>query len=137
MVAYIDATGVGSGVAPGMNKKGCVAVSVKVAERATSKCELGEFYQFRDQLLWGVREWLRTDKSAMLPPDDDLIQELLTPTYDIYNGKIKVMPTHHTEGRVCMKDLLKRSPDKLMSLAQTFAGTGSQFDPIDLDEVFK
>jgi hypothetical protein len=125
--AYVDGTGIGAGVAPEMQRQDCVAIGVKVATRPTIECELGEFAQMRDQLYWTTREWLRTDTGAMLPPDEELIQELLVPTYAITKGKIKIMPKNPTEGRVCMKDLLKRSPDKAESLIMSFAGQNSGF----------
>ena len=52
---------------------------------------------------------------AMLPPDDELIEELLVPTYAIINGKIKVM------GKDEMKKQLGRSPDRADALGLTFA----------------
>lgn len=127
-VSFVDGTGVGSGVAPQMER--CWegeraqlrmpgyegrAVSVKVASAATEAVEEGEFGNLRDQLLWRLREWLRTDPHAMLPPDDELADELCTPTYQIRNGKLKVMDKPQ------MRKLLGRSPDKLDALALTFA----------------
>ena len=117
---YIDATGLGAGVAPHMVRLGCSAIGVKVAERAPKDCEFGTFRQLGDQLYWLMREWLRTDNGAMLPPDEELIQELLTPTYMITNGVVKIMPKSPTEGKVCMRDLLKRSPDRMEALRMTF-----------------
>jgi len=131
-VAYIDATGIGAGVAPQMRRKGCTAVGVKVAEKPKIECEFGEFAQLRDQLYWSYREWLRTDPGAMLPPDEKLIQQSLTPTYAVTNGKVKVMPKNPTEGKVCMRDLLKHSPDELDSICLTFGGTGLIFKGLDL-----
>ena len=87
----VDATGIGAGVAPHLQRQGCSAVPVKVASSPTEKTELGEFQILRDQLWWACREWLRTDQGAMLPPDETLIEELQTPTYEIGNGKIRVM----------------------------------------------
>ena len=52
---------------------------------------MGDFYILRDQLWWQVREWLRTDPGAMLPPDEMLIEELTIPTYQIVSGKIRIM----------------------------------------------
>lgn len=132
----IDATGVGAGIAPKMRRLGCNAHGVMVSETPTSKCELGEFAQTRDQLYWSFREWLRTDPGAMLPPDERLLQQILTPTYDIVKGRVKIMPKSRTEGKVCMKDLLKHSPDEMESLVMTFADIDTVIDPIDLDEVF-
>ena len=68
----------------------------------------------------------------MLPPDERLIQQILTPNYSIRNGKVKIIPKNRTEGRVCMKDLLKHSPDEMDSIILTFGGTGMMFDDLDL-----
>ena len=86
--ANIDATGVGSGVAPHMQRAGCVANPVKVASKPTQTTEMGDFYILRDQLWWACHEWLRIDSGAMLPPDELLIEELQIPTYEIRTGKI-------------------------------------------------
>jgi hypothetical protein len=114
-VCYVDATGVGSAVAPRMSRLGVVAYSVKVAERATFDVEEGTFKSLRDQLWWKTREWLRTDPGAMLPPDDDLIQELTTPTYSVYAGQIRVTD------KDTLREMMGRSPDKADSLCLTFA----------------
>ena len=116
--ANVDATGVGAGIAPHMNRAGCSAIPVKVASRPTQTTEIGEFYILRDQLWWACREWLRTDPGAMLPPDELLIEELLIPTYEVLNGKIRVMK------KETMRELLKRSPDRADSLCLTFAPAG-------------
>ena len=114
-IAFVDATGVGTGVAPQMERAGCNARPVKVASSPTEKTELGEFGILRDQLWWSCREWLRTDQGAMLPPDEQLCEELATPMYEIKNGKIKIT------SKDIMKDKLKRSPDRADSLCLTFA----------------
>ena len=114
----VDATGVGTGVAPYMQRQGCSANPVKVASKPTERTELGEFYILRDQLWWACREWLRTDPGAMLPPDELLIEELQTPTYEVMGGKIRVMK------KGTMRELLKRSPDRADALCLTFASTG-------------
>jgi hypothetical protein len=114
----VDGTGVGSGVAPQMQRAGCNAISVKVASKATERTESGEFYILRDQLWWACREWLRTDPGSMLPPDEALIEELLIPTYVVENGKIRVMK------KDTMKELLKRSPDRADALCLTFFDGG-------------
>lgn len=114
----VDATGVGAGVAPQMHRSRCSAIPIKVASSPTQKTEMGEFSILRDQLWWACREWLRTDPGAMLPPDEVLLEELQTPTYEIRNGKIRVMD------KQTMRELLKRSPDRADSLCLTFAKVG-------------
>lgn len=122
--ACVDATGVGSGVAPLMQEEGCAAFSVKVGEKPTKENELGTFYQLRDQLWWEVREWLRIDPSAMLPPDEYLVEELLTASYEVKNGKIKVM------AQDVFRELIKRSPDRADSLRMTMYDPEALFDDI-------
>ncbi len=115
-VTHTDETGLGSGTAAKMTRLKVPAHGVKVASAPTTRSEEGEFEQLRDQLYWSVREWLRTDPGAMLPPSENLIEELTTPTYHkTRKGKIKVME------KVVMRELLRRSPDELDSLALTFA----------------
>jgi hypothetical protein len=94
--------------------EGCSAIPVKVASKPTQISEAGEFKILRDQLWWLCREWLRTDTGAMLPPDELLIEELQTPTYQVENGKIRVMR------KPVMRELLKRSPDRGDALCLTF-----------------
>ncbi len=113
----VDGTGVGAGVAPYMARKKCKAYSIKVASSPTRESDMGEFAILRDQLWWALREWLRTDPEAMLPPDERLAEELSIPTYSTEDGKVRVMK------KKMMKELLKRSPDRADALCLTFAPT--------------
>ena len=122
----MDATGVGSGVSPAIQRQGCTAIPVKVASSPTQKSELGEFAILRDQLWWACREWLRTDPGAMLPPDELLIAELQTPTYVIEKGKIRIMR------KDIMREVLRRSPDRADALCLTFH-TGGFFADLNLN----
>lgn len=115
LVTNVDGTGVGAGVAPKISRKGHTANSIKVAASPTYRTELGEFKILRDQLWWEVREWLRTDPGAMLPPDENLIEDLKTPEYVIIGGYIRVTP------KEVLKERLKRSPDEGDALCLTFA----------------
>ncbi|KKL49715.1 hypothetical protein LCGC14_2312730, partial [marine sediment metagenome] len=121
-LAFIDGTGVGSSVAPAMarmgRRDGVRAISIKLAGRPTPfiKDEIGEFYQLRDQLWWGLREWLRTDETSMLPKDPYLLDELRAVQYEkLLSGKIRVTT------KPKMRELLKRSPDRADALTLTFA----------------
>ena len=111
----VDGNGIGAGVAPHMRRLRCNAYGIKAQERPTETTEMGEFGILRDDLWWRVREWLRTDSGAMLPPDEELLEELHTATYEVPNGKIKVMDQD------TIKELLKRSPNSADALRQTFA----------------
>jgi hypothetical protein len=126
----VDATGVGAGVAPYMQRGGCSAFPVKVASSPTQSSELGEFQILRDQIWWACREWLRLDPGAMLPPDELLAEELATPTYEVLNGKVKVMK------KGIMRDLLKRSPDRADALCLTFAPASNFFDDCELVTIY-
>lgn len=118
MRCNVDATGVGAGVAPQMQRAGCSATPTKVASSPTQSTELGEFGLLRDQIWWSCREWLRTDTGAMLPPDEMLLEELSIPTYEVQSGKVRVMK------KETMRELLKRSPDRADALCLTFAPSG-------------
>lgn len=135
----VDGTGIGAGVTPHIDRKlkPGVATSVKVAhapdeviyESGTTKKPtasvafttvngeemIAEFGALRDQLWWAVREWLRNDPGAMLPPDDELRDELLAATYVIKGKSVKVLD------KPGMKVLLRRSPDRADALCLTFA----------------
>lgn len=100
---------------PDMEVVYCNSKRIMVASKPTEKTEMGEFGILRDQLWWEVREWLRTDQGAMLPPSEKLVEELSIPEYKIQNGKIKVM------GKEDMRKELGRSPDEADSLCLTFA----------------
>jgi hypothetical protein len=131
----VDGTGVGSGTGPQMIRQGCNSVySIKVASKPSFEIELGRFKILRDQMWWAVREWLRTDPGAMLPPDEMLIEELATPTYEVRDGYVRVIVGGKI--RVMRKDiireLLKRSPDRAEALCLTFVEHDRLFDPLDL-----
>lgn len=114
----VDGNGVGAGVAPHMMRKGYAARGVKTQESPDDRelaPDLGEFKILRDQLAWQVREWLRTDPNAMIPPDEELIEELSIPTYSVEGRFVKLMKAD------VYKDLLKRSPNKFSALCLTFA----------------
>jgi hypothetical protein len=116
---YCDGTGVGAGTAPYMARQYSLpAVKVMVASSPTGRTEDdGEFGLLLDQLMWKVREWLRTDL-AMLPPDQDLIEELLAFTYETKGRYLKVSSTDD------IKALLKRSPDRARALMLSFMTSG-------------
>lgn len=126
LMVCVDGTGVGAGVAPQMERRGCSDVyGVKVSEKPTFEVEFGRFFILRDQLFWLMREWLRRDPGAMLPPDKDLIEELATPTYEVVNGKIKIMD------KKTMKGLLGHSPDSAESLLMTFFNEAIESEDVD------
>lgn len=121
-IIMVDATGIGASVAPSMARKGrrenVRAVSVKVGEKPSTviKSDIGTFQLLKDQLWWAMREWLRTDTGAMLPPEPLLLEELKAVTYEVTQfGKIKVTQKDVIRAR------LKRSPDRAEALSLTFS----------------
>lgn len=121
--SFVDATGIGAGVAPQMRRSWAAtapgysgrATPVKVAEAPTVRVDEGEFGLLRDQLWWLCREWLRTDPGAMLPPDPALADELCAPRYCTRRGKIRV------DDKETLRARLGRSPDRADALCLTFA----------------
>ena len=114
-VVNVDAIGVGASVPENLRRNGCTAERIIVSESPTIKFEFGMFRHLRDQLWWLMREWLREDPGAMLPPDQGLIEELTIPTYKVKVGYIEVLSKEK------MIKALGRSPDKAESLLMTFA----------------
>lgn len=114
-IVYVDGTGLGAGIAPIIKRANVRAVSVKVSSSPTIKTERGEFFQMRDQLYWSLREWLRGDPQAMLPPEERLLEELRVPTF----GPTKQGKIYVTEKKE-MRSALGRSPDDMEALALTF-----------------
>jgi len=114
----VDGNGVGAGVAPHMMRKGYPARGVKTQESPDDReaaPEYGEFKILRDQLAWQVREWLRANPTSMLPPDEELIEELTVPTYAIDGRWMRIMKAD------VLRDLLGRSANKFSALCLTFA----------------
>jgi hypothetical protein len=133
--ACVDATGVGSGVAPAMERyEGVEAYPVKVASSPSLAVDEGEFYQLRDQLWWMLREWLRKSPDAMLPcPSEDegeaLADELLAVRYEKMSGgagKLKV--SNKDEIREALGG---KSPDRAEAIMLTFFN--ETVDPEDIN----
>lgn len=115
---FVDSIGIGSALPSLISAAGVPTVGVKSSEKARTKTDIGEFTRLRDELFWLVREWLRADPGAMLPPDEMLLEELQIITYEIENGKIKIMAKDD------IRNLLGRSCDRTDALCLTFASAG-------------
>jgi len=121
----VDGTGLGAGVAPHLQRHHLPAIKVMVASSATEKSEFAEFGLLNDQLAWSVRLWL-SGGTAMIPPDEYLLEELAAYTYQIGDdGKLRVSK------KSVIKDLLRRSPDRFDALKLTFYTEGA-FSGMDL-----
>lgn len=128
VIVNVDSTGVGAGVPGRLRGLGLTsakrimvasAPTINIKASQADKAEAVEFYQLRDQLWWSAMLWLKNDTGAMIPPDDELEEELTTPTYwkGERDGKIRIST------RETMIESLGRSPDKASSLVLLFSPT--------------
>lgn len=109
----VDSIGLGSGVADRLREVGLNVRDVNVSESSALNPQA---HRLRDELWITVKDWL-TQRACRLPVDEDLRQELCSPTYAFTsNGKIKV------EAKADMKRRGMRSPDTADALCLTFAG---------------
>ena len=113
---YIDAIGIGAGLADRLKELDLPAVSVAVSESASLKDKFG---RLRDELFWNAREWFE-GRDVKIPQDDALIQELTSIRYKyLSTGKLKI------ESKDEMKRRGQRSPDVADSFVLTFADQGA------------
>ena len=113
---YVDAIGMGSGVADRLRELDLPAVSISVSETASMS---QKFVRLRDELFWLTREWFER-RDCKIPDDDTLIQELTGIKYKYMStGKLKV------ESKAEMKVRKQRSPDVADAFVLTFAEQGA------------
>ncbi len=123
VIVFVDANGVGASVAPQLTRLKVNAYGIMVQSTSKTVFEGGAMcYRMRDQLWWATREWLRTDPTAMLPPDEELLEDLQTPKYWEDNGRIRVTD------KETMRRQLKRSPDAGDALCLTFGQEEIEYD---------
>lgn len=124
---YVDANGLGAGVADRLIEMGEPVVAVMVSESAPERTQWdlvdGQAFKLRDYLWLEVAQWVRTEEPSFgaLPREiaEDLAGELTSPRYRIdSSGRIVV------EGKADMKKRGLRSPDIADSLGLTFAPDG-------------
>lgn len=130
--AYIDTIGEGAGVYSRLVELGYTnAYSCKFSENANGlkdKTGVYEFENMRAYLFWSLRDWLNPafDNKPCLPIDDELLQEATEIRFKFKsNGKIIIEPKEDVKKR------LKRSPDKLDSLANTFYPDRNNYEIIE------
>ena len=113
---YIDAIGLGAGLADRLRELDLPAVAVSVSETASLK---DRFNRLRDELFWSAREWFEA-RDCKIPGDDTLISELTGIRYKyLSSGKLKI------ESKDEMKKRGQRSPDVADAFVLTFAGQGA------------
>lgn len=120
-VIFVDATGVGTGVADRMKEEGYPVVRVHFGEAATQD----DLYVTRRDELWGdMRDWF-ADRPVSIEDDNDVAAQLTSVQYG-YDSKRRIK----LEPKEKMKERGLKSPDDADALALTFArgGTGSSAD---------
>ncbi len=108
MSVNIDVIGLGAGVYDRLKEQGKPVHAINVAE-AASDPEM--FANLRAEGYWHLRNLFETD-AIMIPPDDDLADEITQLKYKVVSssGKIRI------EEKEEMKKRLGRSPDRADSL---------------------
>jgi len=113
---YIDAIGIGAGLADRLRELDMPAVAIAVSETASLK---DRFNRLRDELFWNAREWFE-GRDVKIPEDNTLIQELTGIRYKyLSTGKLKV------ESKDEMKKRGQRSPDVADAFVLSFAQNGA------------
>lgn len=113
---YIDAIGIGAGLADRLRELDLPAVAISVSETASLK---DRFNRLRDELFWNCREWFE-QRDCKLPNDPTLISELTGIRYKyLSNGKLKI------ESKDEMKRRGQRSPDIADAFVLSFAEQGA------------
>jgi len=123
--AFVDTIGEGAGVFSRLREEKAAAISVKFSEQARNPRGIslhdktGErcFVNMRAYCYWSMRDALdpQLGGTLMLPPDDELVQELTEIGYTVRgNGEFIMEPKDDIKLR------LGRSPDRADALAQTY-----------------
>ncbi len=99
----VDTVGLGAGVADRLREMGNPVEDVNSSERAA---DTGMFRNLRSEMWWNARQMFQDSDIQLTWRDDELMNELSTPQYAIYNGKVQV------EGKDDIKKRLRASPDK-------------------------
>lgn len=120
-VIFVDATGVGTGVADRLKEEGYPVVRVHFGEAPRD----GERYvRMRDELWGEMADWL-ADGPVSIEDDDDFASQLTSVQYG-YDSKRRLK----MEPKEAMKDRGLHSPDDADALALTFArGTPARDTP--------
>jgi len=101
----VDGVGVGAGTVNALKEIGRKIINLKGSESPVRHSGEEDFNNLRSQMWWQMREDLRLNLIA-LPPDEELIADLVTPKFEIKNGKIVV------ESKEEIKKRLGHSPNK-------------------------
>jgi hypothetical protein len=125
--AIVDSIGIGSGVVSRLRELKRKVVAWAASGKSTKKDEAGihEFLNKRAEGWWGLRELLdpSTGSTLALPPDDDLLGEIVSPTYrETSGGKIVI------EKKAEVKKRLGRSTDRADAVMMALNGRPGKVD---------
>ncbi len=109
----IDVIGLGAGVFDILNDRGLPVVGVNVSEAASNK---PHFFRKRDELWFAVRTWLETQRVSLCMDDEELVDELTMPHYEVLERGMKKV-----ESKKEIKARGETSPDLADAFMLTFA----------------
>ena len=113
---YVDAIGIGAGLADRLIELDLPAYGISVSESPSLK---DKFMRLRDELYWNCRSFFE-GRDVQIPNDDVLISELTNIRYKyLSTGKLKI------EGKDELKRRGSRSPDVADAFVLTFAAEGA------------
>lgn len=120
-VPVVDSMGVGGGVVDRLREMGVPVLPYTGASKTKVRTRDGEwgFVNTRSAALWQMRELLDPAFGAelALPPDDQLMADLTTPTWDVTTG---VPPRIRVETKEDLTARLGRSPDRGDAVMMSF-----------------
>ena len=101
----VDGVGIGAGTVNALKEQDITVQNLIGSEKAIETEEAEQFKNLRSQMYWQIREDLR-NRRIILPNDEELFADLVTPKWFIKNGKICI------ESKEDIKKRLGRSPNK-------------------------
>lgn len=116
---FVDAIGIGAGVADRLSELGLPVTAINVAE---SPAFGDKFMRLRDEMWWNAREWFKR-LDVKIPDDKKFIGEITLPTYGFsQGGKIKVESKDELKKRTAKStSSLGKSPDLADAFCLTFS----------------
>lgn len=107
---FVDQTGIGAGVVDRLHQLGYPVIGIDFGTRASR----GKYANKRCEMWWLMAEWVKA--GGRIPPNDELISELVSPHYKFDASNRLVLET-----KAEMKARGVESPDIADALALTFA----------------
>lgn len=116
---FVDAIGIGAGVADRLSELGLPVSAINVAE---SPAFGDKFMRLRDEMWWNAREWFKR-LDVRIPDDKRFVGEITLPTYGFsQGGKIKVESKDELKKRTAKStSSLGKSPDLADAFCLTFS----------------